>query len=376
MNNLSFNLYGFYKFVFFIFLFEMILKENSLLPTPFINIIFYLTTFLMSICCLLCFKKANVLPFPIIFFISVIWVYFLVLDLYSIESFLFLMAKTIILIFFSFFIFLIFVNKDRHLLKTMASFLIFISFISLISMRYNDERLIGIFTNSNELGLFSVIALIFTTTLVKEKKKVVLYSSILLLIIIMTGSRTSMLSAGLVLIFNRKIPTSIKLIGVIVVIALFSLLNLSFSRLPDASFLTSRGLEWGMALYAITEYPIFGSGLASYDGHSRKLLQIYSTFEIYSAHNGYLSLAIMLGIPLALSIILVLAYPFLSILFSPKKHSNDLILISFLGTLVFFFSGLTESVFTGINALTSNLLWFLYIFLNYSIRYRLYSNNF
>ncbi|WP_307069591.1 O-antigen ligase family protein [Alkalibacillus filiformis] len=177
---------------------------------------------------------------------------------------------------------------------------------NIIYIALENERFSGIFTNSNQLAVLLVIAILIALYLNYQKFNTVYVVGIgvFIFLLLVTGSRGALLSllVGMCL-FLITIPITLKRLILFCVYALLIIpfiLNASYlaefsttmSRFLDQGLNTPRVMIWDLTLEYINEnnYMLWGTGIGNY---------YYNTFGQTgwtSAHNSLLNLATTLGV--------------------------------------------------------------------------------
>ncbi|MFT4803455.1 MAG: O-antigen ligase [Psychroserpens sp.] len=362
---LKINNYSFTKFVFIFFLFEMLLIQNTLFKLPFGSIFLYISLGLMIICLFHNAKQiANNTPLPINIFSLILLLYYLLFDLGSLSGFLYLISKITTLLFISFFAYLILDKKDEKPFYMIKNILLVFVALSALLPDFDGARATGIFGNANELGSVTLVAFLLVMNL--NSKLLVFIVSVLLctFVILTTQSRTAFVGMLLVFAFSHKLSKKTKVLTIVIfaiILSVFTFTLGSLERFKGGDLTNTRDSEWQAASYVITKKPWVGSGLSSYDGQSKLFPHVYDENKALGAHNGYLSLCIMMGIPLTVLLISFLIFPF-SRLFKFNKLSKDhVFVLSTSGAILLFVLGITETIFSGINSLSSNLYFLFYV---------------
>lgn len=354
------------------FLLEMILIQNNIYKPPGVNFIFFFILGLMCISIVVILNRLNYIPWQILFFVGLLWVYYLLFDITSFSGLLYLLSKTVVLLFLSYFAFSLIVNKDWYVFNTIRNLLMCLMFISIIRPEFDGGRATGLFTNANELGAVAAITLLFVLS--TPSKLLVLFPSALLciLVILLTQSRAALVCAVIVFLLSNRISKKLKMFIIVMSIVILTTLTLSIATLDrfNSGIVDSRINEWQVAYYVISEHPFLGSGLASYDGVSRLHLDVYKNTKALGAHNGYLSLFIMIGIPASILLILVLFSPLIKLFNTKLDKQSTLYMLSSSGCVLMFIVGMAETIFTGVNSFSANLYLFLYILFLYHIKYQ------
>ncbi len=174
----------------------------------------------------------------------------------------------------------------------------------------------GVFTNKNEAGA-TMVQFIFIGLFVARMRSLTLGGLIITLattFLIFTQSKTAIgilpvvLIVSAVLARTRRPVMGIAIaISVMVMINLFSVGSIYFepihdmiaSILPDPSF-TGRTEIWQFALQHLAERPITGYGISAFWGTEQVVYGLsgdnWANIAV-NAHNGYLDIALIIGIP-------------------------------------------------------------------------------
>lgn len=174
----------------------------------------------------------------------------------------------------------------------------------------------GVFTNKNEAGA-TMVQFIFIGLFVARMRSVALGGSIITLattFLIFTQSKTAIgilpvvLIVSAVLARTRRPVMGIAIaVSLVVMINLFSVGSVYFepihdmiaSILPDPSF-TGRTEIWQFALQHLAERPITGYGISAFWGTEQVVYGLsgdnWANIAV-NAHNGYLDIALIIGIP-------------------------------------------------------------------------------
>ena len=208
-----------------------------------------------------------------------------------------------------------------------------------------EFRFQGIFDNPNAIGSFGMICyplLLWALYRSNRYHKLIpiILLSILAIMHILSGSRSSilvsMIGICLLLILQKKM---VKLVTVFAVlfIALFLIIQIkpaSFQRQEDRSItdLTGREDFWKNAFILISERPYHGYGY-SVGGKIwqdprfyNPKISLWSGSVRSSLHNGYLSVAIGLGMPALILWIIILILPLYKSLKNKTNHLNPYII--------------------------------------------------
>jgi putative inorganic carbon (hco3(-)) transporter len=244
----------------------------------------------------------------------------------------------------------------------------------------NTFRVTGWYGFPNGVGLFLApiipLAIYLTITTFKKIKKLKSknYLEIFILIISIltipcailaifyaksTGGLIGIISGiGILFLFNKKTRWPAIIIGLL---SFLSLLNFSsLSNIKQEVFMQDRSGQiridmWGEAIQYLSEHPVSGAGLASY----QKLIYPYRIdkwIEVFHhPHNIFLTMWMNLGILGLIGFVWILVWYFRISLFSKKKNLLNLFLISTMTVIVI--TGLVDSPY--IKNDLAVLFWFL-----------------
>lgn len=174
----------------------------------------------------------------------------------------------------------------------------------------------GIFTQRNSLGMImalSTIVFFLRSRLAPEEKwNAYLWAGLSLLLILLSGSMTSYVSLGAVLIVGtllwdmrlhphrarRILVSSVVIVGVVVYFIVQHLASVTAFFDRDVT-LTGRTTIWGASLLLGMDHPWIGHGFNSFwlgdEGPSGEIRKL-AGWDVPSAHNGYLETWLDLGI--------------------------------------------------------------------------------
>lgn len=234
----------------------------------------------------------------------------------------------------------------------------------------------GLYTHKNSLGQFMLGNAVINLALWRLKKdKLVLFGlSLAILLIILSRSTTSLILLPLAFIFpvlQQFMHKSAKIQYVVFVLVFISIIAVAFIGISaenvivdltgkDLTFTGRVGL-WDMATTRIMEKPLLGYGYGAFwlgeigeSGKINALLEL--TYD--TAHNGYLDLALDLGIiGLLLYLIIMLTYlvNFFNNFFIHRKEE-------YFWGFSFLFLQFIYNFFEGNLVKPNNLYWVLFLF--------------
>lgn len=225
---------------------------------------------------------------------------------------------------------------------------------------FSDEGLVGdwrgVFGHKNEASAVMVV-FIFIGLFVARARNMVLGAAIAVLalaFLIFTHSRTSIIMLPVVLIVSmilprirRPIPGVLFVLSILVALNTFSVGSIYFepvhklldSVLADASF-TGRTEIWQFATSRMMERPITGYGYAAFWNtpevvYGMDASQTWAN-EASHAHNGYLDLALTVGIPgAALVVLWLVVLPIIDFYRSPHRPATAPLELLFLRVCLF-----------------------------------------
>lgn len=352
------------KNVFYLFFIEMFLIQNSLINIPGMQFIFYICICLMILVILFNLNILKNLPIPIVLFMFLGWLYFFAVEFTSVPSLLYIISKSVVLIFLSIVAYLFIKNDDGRLLFAVYKFGLLLLFVSLILPDYYSGRATGVFKNANELGSFVVLFYLLIMNLKISKLLLITLSIVCIYLVLATQSRAALVGIMIVFVMSPHGSLKTKILSIVLVIVSFFIFGITLERFFDQGLTNTRSNEWSVATYIISEHFWLGSGLSAYGGMNVQYKWLYDKTGALGAHNGYLTLFMMFGVPLGSILIAFFLYPVIrylqniKLLFLNKSNMN---LISFTGSVLLFILGFAETMFSGVNNLQANLLWFFYI---------------
>lgn len=182
----------------------------------------------------------------------------------------------------------------------------------------------GVFTHKNHLGRFCALALVYIIFAPREVcPRILRYAIIVLglLLLFLSKSSNGLMSFALAIIITGYVGWTFKLspmarltafvwgaVGLsISLVAVFYILGQASSLESVKAALTGRVLIWQVGIEAFLDAPFVGHGLTAYWPISNIRLGMNELYVVPHAHNGYLDLAIDLGI-VGLSTFLGLAW--------------------------------------------------------------------
>lgn len=193
----------------------------------------------------------------------------------------------------------------------------------------DPTRFQGILDQPNSMGadsrnlIFIILWKIQNTKIRYKKFFLFLLAFILFVFILLSGSRTSLitllLGLGLWFIINKKgLLTIIFTFSLIILLLLFPIIkpsNMLRNDVEDMTDLTGRDEFWSGALLLISERPILGYGFEvggkiwEDPRFYNPKLTLWSGSSKQSLHNGYLSIAVGIGIPAFILWLLIIFFP-------------------------------------------------------------------
>lgn len=365
------NKYIFSKATFILFLLEQFLMQFSLVRFPMLPLLLYLCLSLMICSIFLNLKNFKYIPFPILFFVSLMSIYFLIFELSSLESFFYLLSKGVSLLFIALLSYQLIKNNDVKFLLFMRNVLLCVIFFSALLPDHYGGRATGVLGNANELGSTAVLTLIFVLNTHSKRWFYYLCLVLCVYVVLISGSRAAFIGMAIVFALLNKISLKVKVLYSLVFALSFGILTSSISTLQrfEGEVTNTRSSEWNVATYIISKKPYFGGGLQSYSGTDKDFAYLYDETKALGAHNGYLTLVMMFGIPLSSILIFVFIYPFRELFIRPKYFiysGNSTVTIAFTGAVTLFVLAMAETFFTGVNSLQASLFLFLYTMFIYS----------
>jgi O-antigen ligase len=244
----------------------------------------------------------------------------------------------------------------------------------------------GIYTQKNTAGAMMVL-FVFVGMFAARMRSFALGAFIVVaasIFLLFTGSKTDISAIPIVLILaavigrGRKPTVAITIIvGLIAVLNLLSVgtiyfepvRNLVQTVIPDATF-TGRTEIWDFALRYAAQRPILGYGFSTFWGTEEA---VYGLGENASwvnaandAHNAYINLALTIGIPgLILVILWLVALPLIDYYRSPREPSIAPLKMLFLRICLFAaFGSCFESLFFGVGG-----IWFFLVTATFGLRF-------
>lgn len=244
----------------------------------------------------------------------------------------------------------------------------------------------GIYTQKNTAGAMMVL-FVFVGMFAARMRSFALGAFIVVaasIFLLFTGSKTDISAIPIVLILaavigrGRRPTVAITIIvGLIAVLNLLSVgtiyfepvRNLVQTVIPDATF-TGRTEIWDFALRYAAQRPILGYGFSTFWGTEEA---VYGLGENASwvnaandAHNAYINLALTIGIPgLILVILWLVALPLIDYYRSPREPSIAPLKMLFLRICLFAaFGSCFESLFFGVGG-----IWFFLVTATFGLRF-------
>lgn len=240
------------------------------------------------------------------------------------------------------------------------------------SLRFED-RFIGIWGHPNTMGAFCMSAypILFWKYENTNKKYFIVFLMIAILFMqVLTGSRTSLMGTALSVIVwflvKRKYMFMVATIVAIVSITLLLMLAKpkSFSRPEEEDVLMGRDQYWLGTITLIMERPFYGYGY-SVEGKIWEDPRFYKEgYELWSGssrssiHNGFLSIAVSLGIVGLLLWIVIITMPLFQLIKSPYNKFKPVIISTMVMVI---FSNFAESNLNAANNFCTVLFWILWL---------------
>jgi O-antigen ligase len=284
----------------------------------------------------------------------------------------------------------IWIEEEGQLHKTMNALfwaILAIFFVNVLSTVWlptkawawdEPDRFQGLLAHPNAMGSFCMISypiLLWKYGYSNQKMRIVLFLLLLTMVIFhfLTGSRTSLASAAIgmftwFLILKKRTPLILFCGGVVLLIILGMLFQpASFHRMEPAGIadLTGRTDFWRAGTILFKEKPVFGYG---FDAGTKALgdrrfynpdILSWSGTVRASFHNGYLSIAVGIGLPGLLLFAWALFIPCRKLLKAANEKDKALVItILFMCLLANFF----ETTITGGTSIEAVIFWISWVF--------------
>jgi len=244
----------------------------------------------------------------------------------------------------------------------------------------------GIYTQKNTAGAMMVL-FIFVGMFVARARSFAVGAFIVVsatIFLLFTASKTDLSALPIVLILaaviGRGRRPAVAIVMVIALIAVLNLLsvgtiyfepvrNLVRTVMPDATF-TGRTEIWDFALRYAAQRPILGYGFSTFWGTEEA---VYGLGENSSwvngandAHNAYVNLALTIGVPgLILVVLWLVALPLIDFYRSPREPSIAPVKMLFLRICLFAaYGSCFESLFFGVGG-----IWFFLLTATFGLRF-------
>ena len=318
------------------------------------------------------FKYLTFLPKPILFIVLFHLIYFLIFNEKDFDAIKYISAKLSFILFFS-----ILIQKNNYsyiinIYKKILMYLLIILIVGVFFGTFQLGRFEGVLRNANNLSSIAVFLLAISNSKLLGKNSSIMISLFSIIMIVLSGSRTGIICLFIIGILNVKnLRTFFKrIIPLSLVIGFFFtpfLIN-TLSRFDLESIFFTRATHWIIAFESIKEKYLSGYGFKAYKGvldtEKYELMEAY--FHSSSAHSAYITYFLMFGIPLGIVISTIKIYPVFISFFNNNKSNYDefYFAIKSLG-LIYILSGITESMFTGVNDFAGLLFLSNWIILNF-----------
>jgi O-antigen ligase len=346
----------------------MMIVKTSLIPPALNKNFYYAIMAIMSLQVIFNIKKLKSTPIIVTFICLLSFIIFLFNLPYTADAGLYLIARVSTLLYI---IILLKTISYRSLIKVHKFIYYLVYIVLLISvlnpsvLSESDGRYAGIFNNVNDFGTIGVIGTIYAVSGVVRSR--ILNRSLLLLCavtVLLSASRASFLGFLVaILFFEIRVSYKIFLIIMGTLLVLFTNPDLLIiDRFQSPSLVSNREGEWSVAIELIKQKPWFGHGLSAYDGMVNNS-DLYEINRVLGAHNGYLTLFLTYGIPAGLVLIIIgMISVYKSRSDKIKAHAyRHLDALNFEGIVTIAVLGFAESIFTGVNDLSSILFWFMMV---------------
>jgi O-antigen ligase len=245
----------------------------------------------------------------------------------------------------------------------------------------------GVFPHKNQAGATMVI-FIFVGMFVMRVRSVLLGGLIIVpasIFLLFTQSKTAIGVLPLVLVLSaiiarRRVP-AVGITLVVLVLAAFNFLSVGTvlfepvrglveAIMPDATF-TGRTDIWQLALEALMQRPITGYGFSSFWGTEEVVYGLAGNATwanaATDAHNGYLNLALSVGLPgLALVIAWIVILPIVDFYRQPRDARTFPLSLLFLRVCLY---GIYASCFESSIFQQVGEVWFIFMIAVFGLRY-------